>query len=51
MRTVAGADKIIVLKDGIVAEQGSPEELQKRKTSIFHSMVQLQTESGNWKLS
>lgn len=30
MRTVAGADKIVVLSDGIVAEQGSPEELYNK---------------------
>ncbi len=29
MRTVANADKIVVLKDGVVAEQGVPEELEK----------------------
>ena len=31
MRTVAEADKIVVLKDGVVAEQGAPEELEKQK--------------------
>ena len=30
MRTVSGADKIVVLKDGIVAEQGNPEQLIKK---------------------
>ena len=30
MRTVAGADKIVVLKNGVVAEQGSPDELYRR---------------------
>ena len=33
MRTVSGADKIVVLKDGSVAEQGSPATLIKRKTA------------------
>ena len=28
MRTVAEADKIVVLKDGVAAEQGSPAELE-----------------------
>ncbi len=49
MRTVTNADKIVVLKDGLVAEQGKPEELLKRN-GIFADMVQKQTESGNWKL-
>lgn len=49
MRTVAGADKIVVLKDGVVAEQGSPNELIK-KNSIYANMVKLQTESQNWSI-
>ncbi len=50
MRTVSGADKIVVLKDGIVAEQGSPDELMK-ENGIFSHMVELQTESQNWSLA
>ena len=50
MRTVSGADKIVVLKDGIVAEQGRPDELMKEK-GIFSHMVELQTESQNWSLA
>lgn len=42
MRTVAGADKIVVLADGTVAEQGTPEELMKNK-GIYRHMVELQT--------
>ncbi len=38
MRTVAGADKIVVLKDGVVAEQGTPDELVK-KDGIFSHMM------------
>ena len=34
MRTVAGADKIVVLSDGVVAEQGTPEKLLN-KNGIF----------------
>lgn len=49
MRTVTGADKIVVLSDGIVAEQGSPGELYQ-KNGIYTHMVQLQTESQNWAL-
>ncbi len=47
MRTVSGADKIIVLKDGVVAEQGAPAELMQQG-GIFSHMVQLQSES--WSL-
>lgn len=49
MRTVAGADKIVVLKDGQVAEQGSPDELMK-KNGIYSHMMKLQTESQSWVL-
>lgn len=49
MRTVAGADKIVVLADGVVAEQGKPEELYHRD-GIYAHMVKLQTESRNWAL-
>ena len=49
MRTVAGADKIVVLKDGVVAEQGSPIELMS-KNGIYAYMVKLQTESQNWSI-
>lgn len=49
MRTVAGADKIVVLADGRVAEQGTPEELCQRN-GIYSHMVKLQTESQNWAL-
>lgn len=50
MRTVSGADKIVVLKDGVVAEQGTPSELVEKK-GIFAHMVELQTESQNWSLA
>ena len=49
MRTVAGADKIVVLADGIVAEEGRPDELYKKK-GIYHHMVDIQTSSQNWKI-
>ncbi len=49
MRTVAGADKIVVLSDGTVAEEGTPEKLIK-KEGIYAQMVRLQTESRDWKL-
>ena len=47
MRTVAGADKIVVLSDGTVAEQGSSDTLLK-KNGIYARMVKLQTQSQNW---
>ena len=49
MRTVAGADKIVVLKDGAVAEEGSPAQL-RQSGGIFAHMEQLQQESSQWKL-
>ena len=47
MRTVAGADQVVVLSGGIVAEQGSPAELYARK-GLYTHMVDLQTESQRW---
>lgn len=47
MRTVSSADKIIVLSDGIVAEEGSPKELTE-KNGIYRHMAYLQAESRNW---
>lgn len=48
MRTVDGVDKIVVLKDGIVAESGAPEEL-KEADGIYRHMVELQLRSEQWK--
>lgn len=50
MRTVANADKIVVLKEGIVAEEGTPEELMKNN-GIYKHMTELQNKSGNWVLN
>lgn len=49
MRTVEAADKIIVLKVGRVAEEGTPADLMK-KGGIFERMVELQKQSAGWKL-
>ena len=49
MRTVANADKIVVLKDGKVAEQGKPDELAKTG-GIYSNMVEKQLASAGWKL-
>lgn len=45
MRTVSGADKIIVIKDGAIAETGTPEELKEKK-GIFSSMIKTQYQNG-----
>lgn len=49
MRTVAGADKIVVLADGVVAECGTPDVLQQQN-GVYNRMVKLQTDSQNWVL-
>lgn len=49
MRTVADADKIVVLKDGTVAEIGSPEALEKQG-GIYANMVKTQLLARDWKL-
>lgn len=42
MRTVAGADKLVVLEDGRVAEQGSPRELEGKPDGVYARMKKLQ---------
>ena len=49
MRTVSGADRIVVLKDGAIAEQGTPAQLLQTD-GIFTHMMQLQKEGQNWTL-
>lgn len=49
MRTVAEADKIVVLKDGVVAEQGAPEELEKQKGIYWH-MMETQMRTAGWQM-
>jgi ATP-binding cassette subfamily B protein len=49
MRTIANADNIVVLKDGVVAEQGSPEYLSGFD-SIYSRMTKQQLKSQNWKM-
>ena len=44
---MAGADQVVVLSGGIVAEQGSPAELYARK-GLYAHMVDLQSASQNW---
>jgi ATP-binding cassette subfamily B protein len=50
MRTVEAADKIVVLADGKVAEEGSPAELFSKEDSIFRHMTQLQNASAGWSI-
>ena len=49
MRTVMGADKVVVLSEGRVAEMGRPEKLMQ-SGGVFARMVKLQQESADWKL-
>ena len=51
MRTVANADKIVVLKEGRVAEQGAPAELMAREGGLYRRMVELQTEASGGSLA
>ena len=50
MRTVEAADKIVVLADGAVAEEGSPAELLAKENGIFRRMAQLQSASAGWSI-
>ena len=49
MRTVANADTIVVLKDGVVAESGTPSELDE-KDGIYANMVKTQNLAADWAL-
>ena len=50
MRTVEAADKIVVLADGRVAEEGTPAELMD-KNGLYRRMVELQRQSTGWRLN
>ena len=50
MRTVAGADHIVVLENGHVAQQGTSAELMAQG-GLYRRMVELQKETAQWKLS
>ena len=50
MRTVEAADKIVVLADGKVVEEGSPAELMMKEDGIFRRMTQLQSASAGWSI-
>ncbi len=48
VRTGQAADKIVVLKEGRVAEEGAPKELYKNESGIFRRMTDLQASSAAW---
>ena len=50
MRTVEAADKIVVLADGKVVEEGSPAELMMKEDGIFRRMTYLQSASAGWSI-
>ena len=50
MRTVAGADHIVVLENGRVSQQGTPAELMA-EGGLYRHMVELQNESAAWQLA
>lgn len=50
MRTVSGADKIVVLSDGVVKESGKPDALLKQD-GIFAKMVRTQKEGQAWTIA
>lgn len=49
MRIIANADHIVVLRDGTVAEQGTPKALLE-KDGIYKHMTELQLQSAEWKM-
>lgn len=49
MRTVAGADKIVLIKDGRVAEEGSYQALMAQD-GLYKKMVELQAKSASWNI-
>lgn len=49
MRTIAGADHIVVLAEGGVAEEGTHEELLNAG-GLYHKLWDLQTKSAEWTL-
>lgn len=50
MRTIEAADQIVVLSNGVVAENGTHSELMA-KNGLYHKLVELQMNSANWKLN
>ena len=50
MRTVRSADRIVVLKEGRVVEEGEPQELYANEGSLFRHMAELQSANAQWKV-
>ncbi len=50
MRTVENVDKIVVIRDGMVAEQGSPKQLYAKQDGIYRHMHDLQSLSAEWSI-
>ncbi|MDO5147592.1 MAG: ABC transporter ATP-binding protein [Eubacteriales bacterium] len=50
MRTVAAADKIVVLSEGSVVEEGAPADLMAQN-GLFRHMAELQNQSEKWQLA
>jgi ATP-binding cassette subfamily B protein IrtB len=50
MRTVEAADKIIVLEDCEVVEEGNPAKLRENPNSSFRRMTELQAEGSGWSM-
>ena len=47
---MVAADRIVVLADGRVAEEGRPNDLLDDEDSMFRHMAQLQAASGSWSI-
>ncbi|MCR5066769.1 MAG: ABC transporter ATP-binding protein/permease [Erysipelotrichaceae bacterium] len=50
MRTVENVDKIVVIDDGKVAEQGKPQELYEKQDGIYRHMHELQSSNAKWSI-
>ncbi len=49
-KRIEAADKIVVLADGKVVEDGKPSDLYEREDGVFRHMVNLQYASVAWSL-
>ncbi|MBQ7612259.1 MAG: ABC transporter ATP-binding protein [Spirochaetaceae bacterium] len=50
MRTIEAADNIVVLEDGKVIEEGSPDSLKSKEGGVFRQMLELQTQGASWSM-